>query len=221
VTIPPDAASPPVPERRSTGFLRLAFSHARVYRLSLMFISIYGVPMILGAWLIEYLSGDGDVSKTLAGLASFLLFGLSAAARAYGARLAGDGVGHTILCGMLGLAAVGLAAIAVDPVVAAAFGGALLLAIGFGIPYATALTEAEQLYPEEPAEPLALMTLVALLLPIIVIPIVGHAISRDDGDLALGVLAAFLAVAAAANLKRTGFPLTAPDQEGERTEPAP
>ena len=215
VTIPPDAVSSPLPERRSSGFLRLAFRHARVYRLALMFISIYGVPMILGAWLIEYLSSDGDVSKSLAGLSSFLLFGLSAAARAYGARLAGDGVGHTLLCGALGLAAVGLAAIAIDPVVAAAFAGAVLLATGFGIPYATALTEAQQLYPEEPAEPLALMTLVALLLPIIVIPIVGHAISRGDGDIALGIMAAFLAVAAVANLRRTGIPLTGPLPAGE------
>ncbi len=206
-TIPPEAKSAPLPERRSTGFLRLALRHARVYRLSLMFISIYGVPMILGAWLIEYLSGDGDVSKSLAGLASFILFGLSAAARAWGARLAGSRLGHTVLCGTLGLAAVGLAAIAIDPVVGAAFGGAVLLATGFGIPYATALTEAQDLYPQEPAEPLALMTLVALLLPIIVIPVVGHAISRDSGDIAFGALAIFLAVAALANLRRTGIPL--------------
>ena len=218
VTIPPDAVSAPLPEKRSTGFLRLAFRHARVYRLALMFISIYGVPMILGAWFIEYLSTDGDVSKTLAGLASFILFGLSAAARAWGARLAGSGLGHTALCGMLGLAAIGLAAVAIDPVVGAAFAAAVLLAVAFGIPYATALTEAQDLYPEEPAEPLALMTLIALLLPIIVIPIVGHAISRGDGDIAFGILAAFLVLATFANLRRTGVPLTGnkPQQAGVR-----
>ena len=215
VSIPPGAVSAPLPQKRSTGFLRLAFRHARVYRLSLMFISIYGVPMILGAWLIEYLSTDGDVSKTLAGLASFVLFGLSAASRAGGARLAGGGLGHTVLCGMLGLAAVGLAAIAIDPVVGTAFAGATLLAIGFGIPYATALTEAQDLYPEEPAEPLALMTLIALLLPIVVIPIVGHAISRDSGDIAFGILAVFLALATLANLKRTGIALTGPEPPAE------
>jgi len=207
-SIPPDAVSSPLPERRSQGFLRLAFRSARVYRLALMFISIYGVPMILGAWMIEYLSSEGDVSKTLAGLASFLLFGLSAAARAYGASLKQRGFGHAVLAGTLGLAAIGLAAIALDPVTAAAFAAAFLLAIGFGIPYATALTEAQDLYPEEPAEPLALMTLVALLLPIVVIPLVGHAISRGSGDIAFAALAMFLVVAAVANLRRTGIPLT-------------
>jgi len=207
VSIPPDAVQAPLPERRSTGFLRLALRSSRVYRLSLMFISIYGVPMILGAWLIEYLSSEGDVSKTLAGLASFVLFGLSAVARAGGARLAG-GPGHAVLSGTLGFAAVGLAAITFEPVAVAAFAGAVMLAIGFGIPYATALTEAQDLYPEEPAEPLALMTLVALLLPIVVIPLVGHAISRDSGDIAFGALAAFLVIATLANLRRTGIPLS-------------
>ncbi|HNC92286.1 MAG TPA: hypothetical protein PLJ64_01940, partial [Solirubrobacterales bacterium] len=62
--------------------------------------------------------------------------------------------------------------------------------------------------PEEPAEPLALMTLVALLLPIVVIPLVGHAISNDAGDIAFGALALFLVVATLANLKRSGIPLT-------------
>lgn len=206
--IPADAKSPPLPERRSSGFLGLAVRRARVYRLSLLFFSIYGVPMILGAWMIEYLSQEGDVSKTLAGLASFLLFGLSAVMRMAGADLKARGWSHLVLCGSLGLAAAGLAAIAVDPVAGAAFAAAVLLATGFGLPYATALTEAQDLYPEEPAEPLALMTLLALLLPIIVIPLVGHAIAGGTGDVAFALLAGFLLVATVLNLRSSGRPLT-------------
>src|SRR5690606_4111131 len=100
-----------------------------------LFISIYGVPMVLGAWMIEYLSGEGDVSKTLAGLASFLLFGLSAVMRFGGAELREKGWTHKVLCGTMGLAAAGLAAIAIDPVAGAAFLAAVLLATGFGLPY--------------------------------------------------------------------------------------
>ena len=142
-------------------------------------------------------------------------FGLSAAMRFGGAELKAKGWTHKVLCGSLGLAAAGLAAIAIDPVAGAAFLAAVLLATGFGLPYATALTEAQDLYPEEPAEPLALMTLVALLLPIVVIPLVGHAISRDRGDVAFGVLAAFLLIATLANLRRSGYPLT--DEESSRS----
>jgi MFS family permease len=214
VAIPGDAQSPPLPERRSAGFLSLALRSSRVYRLALMFISIYGVPMILGAWMIEYLSSEGDVGKSIAGFSSFLLFGMSAVARAWGAGLEQRGLGHALLCGALALAGAGLALIAFEPVAAAAIVGALLIATGFGIPYATALTEAEDLYPEEPAEPLAFMTLIALLLPIFVIPLVGHAIARGSGDIAFGLLAAFLALAAVANLKKTGFPLTGRDPAG-------
>ncbi|MCB0857476.1 MAG: MFS transporter [Solirubrobacterales bacterium] len=206
--IPGDAKSPPLPERRSSGFLSLAFRRVRVYRLSLLFLSIYGVPMILGAWMIEYLSSEGDVSKTVAGLASFLLFGLSAVMRMTGADLKARGWTHQVLCGSLGLAAAGLAAIAIDPMAGAAFLAAVLLAVGFGLPYATALTEAQDLYPEEPAEPLALMTLIALLLPIIVIPVIGHSISANAGDVAFGLLALFLLLATVANLKRSGYPLS-------------
>lgn len=206
--MPGDAQAPPLPERKSSGFLRLAVRRARVYRLSLLFLSIYGVPMILGAWMIEYLFSEGDVSKTAAGLASFLLFGLSAVMRMAGADLKARGWTHLVLCGSLGLAAAGLAAIAVDPVAGAAFLAAVLLAVGFGLPYATALTEAQDLYPEEPAEPLALMTLIALLLPIVLIPLVGHSISRDAGNVAFALLAAFLAIATLLNLRRSGKPLT-------------
>jgi MFS family permease len=208
VAIPGDAQSPPLPERRSGGFLGLALRSSRVYRLALMFISIYGVPMILGAWMIEYLSSEGDVAKSIAGLSSFLLFGMSAVARAWGAGLEQRGLGHALLCGALALAGAGLALIAFEPVAVAAIVSSLLIAIGFGIPYATALTEAEDLYPEEPAEPLALMTMVALLLPIFVIPVVGHAISRGSGDIAFALLAAFLLLATVANLRKTGIPLT-------------
>lgn len=207
ISVPGDAQAPPLPERKSTGFLSLALRRSRVYRQSLLFLSIYGVPMILGAWMIEYLNQEGDVSKTLAGLASFLLFGLSALMRMAGADLRAKGISHAVLCGALGLAAAGMAAIAIDPVVGAAFLAAVLLAIGFGLPYGTALTEAQDLYPEEPAEPLALMTLVALLLPIIVIPIIGDSISAGRGDVAFGILAIFLAVATLTNLRRSGYPL--------------
>lgn len=191
------------------GFLSLAMRRIRVYRLSLLFMSIYGVPLILGAWLIEYLSDEGDIRKAVAGVAAFLLFGLSAAARVLGARLQEHGLPHKLLGGSLALAAIGMAAVTFDPVVALTFASVVLLALGFGIPYATAITEAEDLYPEAPSEPMALMTLVAMLPPVIATPVVGHALSRGDGALAFGILAAFLVVAMLANLRPTGIPLTA------------
>jgi predicted MFS family arabinose efflux permease len=204
--IPADATQATTPQRGG-GFLRLALRRARVYRLSLLFVSIYGVPLILGAWLIEYLGREGDIATSIAGAIAFLLFGLSAAARVFGARLQQRGVPHRALCGTLALASVGIVAIVLDPVAALAFAAVVLMALGFGIPYATALTEAQQLYPQEPEEPVALMTLVAMIPPIVAVPLVGHALSRGNGELAFALLAAFVVVAALFNLRRSGIPL--------------
>jgi predicted MFS family arabinose efflux permease len=207
VATPKDAGAPPVQQRQS-GFLGAALRHLRVYRLALLFISIYGVPMVLSAWLIQYLASEGDVAKTVAGVISFLLFGLSALVRIFGAGLQQRGVRHALLCGALGLAAAGTAALTLDPVAGVAFAGVVLVAVGFGIPYATGLSEAQDLYPAEPSEPVALMTLAALIPPIIAIPVIGQALDNGDGELSFGILAVFVAFAALANLRRTGIPLT-------------
>jgi len=208
VATPRDAGAPPM-QKRESGFLGAALRRLRVYRLALLFVSIYGVPMILSAWLIEYLGREGDIAKALAGVISFLLFGLSAAARIFGAQLQQRGVPHALLSGALGLAAVGIAVVTLDPAAAAGFAAVGLVAVGFGVPYATALGEAQDLYPAEPAEPVALMTLAALIPPIVAIPLIGQALDNGDGELSFGILAVFVALAALANLRRTGIPVTA------------
>jgi MFS family permease len=195
--------------KHGAGFLTLAVRHARVYRLSLLFMAIYGVPLMLGAWLIQYLLDEGDLAKSLAGLLAFLLFGLSAVTRVYGARLQQRGAPHAVTAGVLGAAGIGLAALVVDPVATVALAGTVLLAVGFGIPYATGVLEAQQLYPEASSEPVALLTLLGLVPPIAGVPLIGRALDTGDGRLAFGILAGFVLLAAVANLRRTGIPLTA------------
>jgi hypothetical protein len=133
----------------------------------------------------------------------------------FGAQLKQRGVPHVVLGGSLVLAAIGMAVLAFEPAEAAAFAAVVLIAFGFGVPYATALTEAQALYPRAPGEPVALMTFAALVPPIVAIPIIGHALARGEGPLAFGLLGAFLVVATVANLRQTGIPLTH-DAEGER-----
>lgn len=202
--IPRDDASAEVRRQRTRGFVRLAVRRARVYRLALLYIALGGVPLIPSAWLIEYLSRDGNAATALASLAA-LLFGLSAVVRVFGAQLQRHGVPHALLGGSLGLAAIGMAGLAFDPVAGVAFASIVLLALGFGIPYVTSLSEAQDLYPDSPSEPVALPILVGLIPPIVLTPIVGHAIARDSGELAFGLLAAFVALATFANLRRTGI----------------
>ena len=212
VAIPGGQRSEHSVEPRSKGFLSAAWRHARVYRLALLFVSIYGVPMILSAWLIEFLSREGDVAASVAGVVAFLLFGLSAGIRVLGAQLEQRGVPYVFLAGSLTTAAVGMALLAFEPVEAGAFAAVVLIALGFGIPYTTALTEAQALHPAAPGEPVALMTFAALVPPVVTIPIVGHAIARGEGDVAFLVIAVFLLLATLANLRRTGIPLREADE---------
>jgi len=195
--------------KREPGFLRAALGHARVWRLALLFVSIYGVPLTLSAWLVEYLVQDGDVKTGIAGVLSFLLFGLAAAMRITGARLQQRGAGHLVLAGALGFAALGLVLLAVDPSIEFALIAVIAMGVGFAIPYATMMTEAQQLFPDAPSEPLALMTLAALVPPIFAIPLVGQALDDGNGGAAMLALAAFLVVATLLNLRRSGIPLTA------------
>jgi len=202
-----------LPKRRP-GFLRAALTHARVWRLALLFVSIYGVPLTLSAWLVEYLGRDGDVKTGIAGALSFLLFGLAAAMRLTGARLQQRGVGHLALAATLGFSVLGVVLIALDPTAPIALIGVVAMGIGFAIPYATMMTEAQQLFPEAPSEPLALMTLAAMIPPIVAIPLVGRALDNGNGGAAMLAIAAFLAIATLLNLRRSGIPLA-----GERPGP--
>jgi DHA1 family bicyclomycin/chloramphenicol resistance-like MFS transporter len=195
--------------KREPGFLRAAISHARVWRLALLFVSIYGVPLTLSAWMVEYLVQDGDVKTGIAGVLSFLLFGLAAAMRIAGARLQQRGARHVVLAGALGFAALGLVVLAVDPSIEFALIAVIAMGVGFAIPYATMMTEAQQLFPDAPSEPLALMTLAALIPPIFAIPLVGQALDDGNGGAAMLALAAFLVVATLLNLRRSGIPLRA------------
>ncbi len=195
-----------LPQRRP-GFLRAALGRARVWRLGLLFIAVYGVPMTLSAWLVEYLVGEGDVSRAPAGALAFLLFGIAAAMRIEGARLERRGVPHARLVATMGLAVVGLLFVAIDPVLPLALLGVVAMGLGFALPYAEMMTEAQELFPDAPSEPMALLNLIALLPPIFVIPLVGRALDTGAGPQAFAALACFLALATVANLRRTGIPL--------------
>lgn len=211
LTLPPTETPGSALPKRQPGFLRAALTHARTWRLALLFVSVYGVPLTLSAWMVEYLVDDGDLKTGIAGALSFLLFGLAAAMRLTGAQLQQRGVRHLVLAGSLGFSVLGLFLLAADPSVPTALLAVIAMGIGFAIPYATMMTEAQQLFPSAPSEPLALMTMAALIPPIFAVPLVGQALDDGNGAAAMLALAAFLVLATLLNLRRSGIPLTAPD----------
>jgi hypothetical protein len=130
------------------------------------------------------------------------MFGVSAAAREGGGILAQRGVSPTLLGGGAAfLAALGLALLALADSVAIALVAVVAAGIGFALPYGSAVAQAERLYPGEPAEPVALVTLVGTAVPVPLVPLVGSLL--DDGygtEVFLG-LAALVAIAGALNLR--------------------
>ncbi len=188
--------------KRGGGFVRLAFRSADVWRLCAMFISIFAIPLILGTWLVHYLSVDNSLDVGTAGILSFVLFGISAGAREVGGKLADRGVSPTLLVGMAPLlAAAGLAILALDD--ALLFAGLAVVAagIGFAVPYGPSIIQAQKLYPSDPTEPVALMSLVGTAIPVVLIPVIGTLLDDGAGPEVFLVMAAFVAAAGLLNLR--------------------
>jgi MFS family permease len=205
--------------RRGGGFIRLAVRNFSVWRLTALFVAIFSVPLVLGSWLVHYLNVDTGLAAATAGVLSFVMFGVSAAAREAGGLLALRGFSPVLLAGgSTFLAAVGLALLAVESSVALATVAVIAAGIGFALPYGSAVAQAQRLYPSEPTEPVALVTLVGSAIPVPLVPLIGALL--DDGygtEVFLG-LAAMVAVAGVLNLRPIGGSLEpTPSEVSART----
>jgi len=184
------------------GFFRSAARSPSVYRLSLLFIAMFGAPLTLGAWLVHYLTVQGDMALAAAGALSFVLFGASALLRLTGAGLASRSFPTYLLAGLAPLlATAGIVAIAIDRSFAVALPAVIAMAAGFALPYAVMIVAAQRLYPKEPADPVALMTAAGSAIPIAIIPLVGVALAGGWGEEAFVAIAVFVAVAGFVNAK--------------------
>jgi len=184
------------------GFLRGAVRDPSVMRLGLLFMAMFAVPLTLGAWFVHYVTEDGGLAPALAGAFAFVLFGVSALMREVGGNLAGRGVSAALLTGVTPmLAAAGLVAIAVDRSALVVGIAVVLMGCGFALPYARMMIEAQKLFPPEPAQPTALLTMVGTAIAIPVVPVLGAVLNADEGDAGFLALAAFVVLAGIANLR--------------------
>jgi hypothetical protein len=61
--------------------------------------------------------------------------------------------------------------------------------------------QAQRLYPSEPTEPVALVTLVGTMLPVPLVPLIGSLLDEGYGAEVFLALAALVAIAGALNLR--------------------
>jgi predicted MFS family arabinose efflux permease len=184
------------------GFVRLAVRSSRVWRLGALFVAVFSVPLILGSWLVHYLSVDNGLAAATAGALSFIMFGGSAAAREEGGRLAQRGVSPALLLGGAPLlAAAGLAILALDDSLGFALVAVIAAGIGFAIPYGLAVVKAQRLYPSEPTKPVALVSLVGTAIPVPLVPLIGSLLDHGYGAEVFLALAVLVATAGVLNLR--------------------
>jgi MFS transporter, DHA1 family, inner membrane transport protein len=185
-----------------TGFVRLALRSSCVWRLGSLFLAVFAVPLILGSWLVHYLSVDNGIAVGVAGALSFVMFGVSAAARVIGGRLAERDVSRVLLVsGAPFLAALGLVVLALDDSLGFAAPAVVACGIGFAVPYGIGVVQAQSLYPAEPTEPVAFVTLIGTAVPVPLVPLIGSLLDEGYGAEVFLGLAAIVALAGILNLR--------------------
>jgi predicted MFS family arabinose efflux permease len=189
-------ASPP-----DRAFIGSALRASAMWRLLALFIAANGVPLIVSAWLVAYLTRHAGVQTAAAGALAFLVFGLTALVRPVGARLAGAGRPFGLLAGGGTLVAtVGLLALAASTSLAVGLIAVMLMGVGFALPYAVMVDAAARLFPDRATATLALVQTGPNVVPMVAIPLVGSALENGHAPLAFIVLAAFVAIVGVLNL---------------------
>jgi predicted MFS family arabinose efflux permease len=198
--LPAPLKAPPV-ARPDREFIKAALRMGAIWRLLALFVAANGVPLIVGAWLVALLTREAGLGTAAAGALGFVVFGLTTAARPFGARVAQRERAYGRLAGGGSmLAAAGVLALALSRSLPLALVGVALMGIGFALPYAVMVDAAQRLFPDRATSTLALVQTGPNVIPMIAIPIVGSAIDSGQATAAFVVLAAFVALAGVTNL---------------------
>ncbi len=196
---------PEVPHMKHVGLggLGKTLKSWRFWRLDLLFIFINGIPIVVGAWLLHYLTIHHGLGAGAAGAFGFLLFGVQTVARPVCGKIATTPPVRLLLAsaGPV-LAAVGLLLLAIDRSSVIAALAVILIAIGFGAPYAIAYERVQDLFPGNPELGLATALQGVNLTAIVVVPLIGAALEHGYGREAFVGLAAYCAAAGLANFTR-------------------
>jgi MFS family permease len=184
------------------GIVKRLIESAPEWRLLLLFAGVLGIPLVVSAWLSHYLTAAGGLTPGVAGILAFLLFGISTVVRLGSGRLAARGFSPTALAGVAPLVgSVGMVLMSVEPSLAGALPGVVLMGIGFALPYAVMYDEAERLFPSAPVASLSFLTSGANVIPIFAAPLVGAALEHGSGEEGMLALTAFVVLAGIANLR--------------------
>jgi predicted MFS family arabinose efflux permease len=197
---------PDVPHMKHVGLggVRKALASWRFWRLDLLFVFINGIPIVVGAWLLHYLTIHHGLGAGVAGAFGFLLFGVQTVARPVCGKLATTPpVRFLFATAGPATAALGLVLLAIDRHEIVAALAVILIAVGFGAPYAIAYQRVEDIFPGNPELGLAIALQGVNLSAILVAPLIGAALEHGYGREAFVGLAAYCVIAGIANFTRS------------------
>ncbi len=188
-------AAPPEPRRVRAereldvpaGILR----DSRLYRLAVLYAASLGLSLVVGNWVVELLHRNADVAKGTAGAVGALTLLLGIVTRPLGGWILRErpesmraAVGASLAAGAAGTALIAVA----DPL-GVAVGGAVLIGLAAGIPFAPAFTGAALARPDAPAAAVGLVNGAASLVAIGGAPLLGLTFSLPgDGRIGFAVV---------------------------------
>lgn len=182
--------------------LREAATSPRFWRLELVAVAAFAVPIVIGAWMVHYLITEGGMSASTAGLVAFAVFGVSAFSRDFGGVLLARGADHgAISFGGLAVGAAGLVVLAFEPTFGGALVATVLMGFGLSLPYAVAYDEGVRVIPNSPAGGLGVVQATANSFPIPVTPLLGAALTAGDGTLGWLAIAALVLLGGVLNAR--------------------
>jgi DHA1 family bicyclomycin/chloramphenicol resistance-like MFS transporter len=189
------------------GLVREALTSGRWWRVELLGNTTLDIPLIIGAWLVHYLTAGDGLSAALAGALAFMLFGISALMRDLAGRWSAAGVSTSLLVIVgLGLAAAGLVLLGQGRSAGLAAVAIVLIGVGLSLPYPHYYDAAESVLPDRPIGGLGLLQVGAGVFPIPVVPLFGAALAHGDADIAFAALAFFTLLTAALNWRPSAAP---------------
>jgi MFS family permease len=163
----------------------------RLLPIGVLQAATFGLAVIAGNWAVPLLERR-DVGALGAGIAGGLILFAGVLTRPAGGFVAGRVPRARLVALSLAGVSAGAALLAVDGSYALAVGGALLLGLAAGFPFAALFAAAQRLRPDAPGAAVALVNACAVLTILVGTPLAGLAFELPgDGAFAFAVIAAF------------------------------
>jgi len=176
-------AGPPAIATRGRGFgLGPALRARNSWLLALCHMCGFGLAMVLGTWVVTYVTRGFDLPLVTGGLLGSLVLILGIMARSGGGLILERGLPpiHLIRLG-LGFAVAGLTTMALAGHLAIAIAGLLVTGIGVGLPYAAVFNGAAESVPSSPASAQGFVGWGGVMTAIVGPPLVGQLFDATGG----------------------------------------